>query len=299
MRRKKLNIREALRRYGELYRSLYRYRNKLSIQISKINSRLKNLEEKVTFYKERGELDTAVLYAREYKNLYIVREVLWHVKLNIEGVLSRIDTIKIVAAAFEEFDVTVNTLTSILKDSRVAFRMFSEVSNELLSSYNDIRDTFVMPETDLSSVFVPTEDALEILKGIERKVGEELSRKFPSVPAHLDKVLEEDIESGIMKLYQTIATDGGVSTPTTMTYPRSSDDIGGIGVKINIESLKNMRPSELSKIEKITLNYLLRMSKSGIARVNIYNTARLFRITPLQILDVLYSLCEQGLIQFV
>jgi len=300
VRRKKLSIREAIRRYGELYRSLYKYRNKLSIQVSKINSKLRGLEENILFYKERGEMNTAVLYAREYKNLYIVREILWHIKLNIDGVLGRIDTIKTVAAAFEDFDTTIKTLNSILKDSRVIYSMFSEVSSELLNSYNDIRDTIVTPEADLSFLFVPTEDAMEILKDIERKVGEELSRKFPNVPVNLDKVLDEDIERGIARLYSSIATDGGTSTITQKNPHSNKEDIGSIKVKVDLGRVRNVNPRDLSKIEKMTLNYLLRMGRrSGVTTVNVYGVARLFRVTPLQVLDALYSLCEANLIIFL
>ena len=226
--------------------------------------------------------------------------MLWHIKFNIDGVLGRIDTIKTVAAAFEDFDTTIKTLNSILKDSKIIYSMFSEVSSELLNSYNDIRDTIIAPEADLSFLFIPTEDAMEILRDIERKVGEELSRKFPNVPVHLDKVLDEDIEQGIARLYSSIATDGGTSTTTLKTPQPKKEDIGSIRVKVNIGLVRQVDPRDLSKIERMTLNYLLRMGRrSGVATVNIYGVARLFRVTPLQVLDSLYSLCEANLISFL
>jgi len=298
MRRKKLSIRDALKKYGELYKRLYIYRNALSVQISKINNRLKNIEEKIRWYKEKKDLETAVLYAREYKNLHIVREVLWHIKLNVEGVLGRIDTIKTVAAAFEDFDITIKTLTQILKDSKAVFSAFSEVSSELLSSYIDIKDTLVPPEPDFSYIITPTEDALDILKNIERKVGEELSRKFPNVPTNLDKLIEGNIENGIARLYNVLATDGGVNIPIRNSYPIYRDDIGDISIKINLSRIKSFRFRDLTKLERLMLNYLIRTGRKGYSKINIYSMARLFRTTPLQILDSLYSLSEVDLVRF-
>ncbi|HEW93509.1 MAG TPA: hypothetical protein ENF47_02225, partial [Thermoprotei archaeon] len=201
MLRRKLDIRSVLKRYNELYRKLYIYRNALSVQISKINNRLKGLEDRARWYKEKGDIDTAYLYAREYKSLYIVREVLWHIKLNIEGVLGRIDTIKTLIAPFEDLDVTLKTLDQVLKDSKVIYSMFSNISSELLSAYTDLQSTLTSPDIDLSYITVPVEDAKAILENIERKVGMELIKKFPNIPRNLDEVFKEGLESGITKLY--------------------------------------------------------------------------------------------------
>ncbi|RLG62730.1 hypothetical protein DRN84_01135 [Candidatus Geothermarchaeota archaeon] len=297
MLRRKLDIRSVLKRYNELYRKLYIYRNALSVQISKINNRLKGLEDRARWYKEKGDIDTAYLYAREYKSLYIVREVLWHIKLNIEGVLGRIDTIKTLIAPFEDLDVTLKTLDQVLKDSKVIYSMFSNISSELLSAYTDLQSTLTSPDIDLSYITVPVEDAKAILENIERKVGMELIKKFPNIPRNLDEVFKEGLESGITKLYNVVATDGG----NAMQILRRMDNeelVGRVHVKLDIDAIKKIKFKDLSKDERQVLTYLLRSGRKDSIYINIYNLARLLRKTPLQILDSLYSLSDQGLIVF-
>jgi len=297
MLRRKLDIRSVLKRYNELYRKLYIYRNALSVQISKINNRLKGLEDRARWYKEKGDIDTAYLYAREYKSLYIVREVLWHIKLNIEGVLGRIDTIKTLIAPFEDLDVTLKTLDQVLKDSKVIYSMFSNISSELLSAYTDLQSTLTSPDIDLSYITVPVEDAKVILENIERKVGMELIKKFPNIPRNLDEVFKEGLESGITKLYNVVATDGGNATQILRRMD-NEELVGRVHVKLDIDAIKKIKFKDLSKDERQVLTYLLRSGRKDSIYINIYNLARLLRKTPLQILDSLYSLSDQGLIVF-
>ncbi|RLG60481.1 hypothetical protein DRN87_04070 [Candidatus Geothermarchaeota archaeon] len=297
MLRRKLDIRSVLKRYNELYRKLYIYRNALSVQISKINNRLKGLEDRARWYKEKGDIDTAYLYAREYKSLYIVREVLWHIKLNIEGVLGRIDTIKTLIAPFEDLDVTLKTLDQVLKDSKVIYSMFSNISSELLSAYTDLQSTLTSPDIDLSYITVPVEDAKAILENIERKVGMELIKKFPNIPRNLDEVFKEGLESGITKLYNVVATDGGNATQILRRMD-NEELVGRVHVKLDIDAIKKIKFKDLSKDERQVLTYLLRSGRKDSIYINIYNLARLLRKTPLQILDSLYSLSDQGLIVF-
>jgi len=297
MLRRKLDIRSVLKRYNELYRKLYIYRNALSVQISKINNRLKGLEDRARWYKEKGDIDTAYLYAREYKSLYIVREVLWHIKLNIEGVLGRIDTIKTLIAPFEDLDVTLKTLDQVLKDSKVIYSMFSNISSELLSAYTDLQSTLTSPDIDLSYITVPVEDAKVILENIERKVGMELIKKFPNIPRNLDEVFKEGLESGITKLYNVVATDGGNATQILRRMD-NEELVGRVHVKLDIDAIKKIKFKDLSKDERLVLTYLLRSGRKDSIYINIYNLARLLRKTPLQILDSLYSLSDQGLIVF-
>ena len=297
MLRRKLDIRDVLKKYNELYRKLYIYRNALSVQISKINNRLKGLEDQARWYKEKGDIDTAYLYAREYKSLYIVREVLWHIKLNIEGVLGRIDTIKTLIAPFEDLDVTLKTLDQVLKDSKVIYSMFSNVSSELLSTYTDLQSTLTSPDIDLSYITVPVEDAKVILENIERKVGIELMKKFPNIPRNLDEVFKDGLENGIAKLYNVVATDGG-NTAQILKRMDNEELVGGVYVKLDIDAIKKIRFKDLSRDERQVLTYLLRIGRKDSIHINIYNLARLLRKTPLQILDSLYSLSDQGLIVF-
>ncbi len=296
MRRRRFSLEDFIRNYNQVFRELYTYRGRLSVRLAKLNARLSKLQSYMEMYKERGDLETASLYAREYKVVYIVREMVWSMMLKIDGVLSRIDTVKTFISAFEGMDQTVEVLNEVAKFSGVQIKMLETLSRELGNEYINVLHEEVISDRLLNPIVLPLPDAKELLTNIEKTVVKEIAKKFPDVPKELDVDIGEDVSRVVNKLYEVIATDGGTSS-TTMVRGKSSY-VGTLKIRINTNHIQKHGIKKLDKQERILLNYLFRMSRGVSCNINIYDVARLFRTTPLRILDALYELSEEGFISF-
>ena len=296
MRRRRFSLEDFIRNYNQVFRELYTYRGRLSVRLAKLNARLSKLQSYMEMYKERGDFETASLYAREYKVVYIVREMVWSMMLKIDGVLSRIDTVKTFISAFEGMDQTVEVLNEVAKFSGVQIKMLETLSRELGNEYINVLHEEVISDRLLNPIVLPLPDAKELLTNIEKTVVEEISKKFPDVPKELDIDIGEDVSRVVNKLYEVIATDGG-ATSTTLVR-RKSSYVGTLKIRINTNYIQKNGIKKLDKHERILLNYLFRISHGVSCNINIYDVARLFRTTPLRILDALYELSEEGFISF-
>lgn len=296
MRRRKFNPEDFIRSYNQVFRELYAYRGRLSLELAKLNARLSKLQSYMEMYKERGDLETASLYAREYKVVYIVREMVWSMMLKIEGVLSRIDTVKTFVSAFEGIDQTVKALNEVAKLSGIQIKLLETLSRELGNEYINVIHEEVISDRHLNPIILPLPDAKELLTNIEKTVVKEIAKKFPDVPKELDVNMREDVTRVVNKLYEVIATDGG-ATLTTLTR-RKSSYVGVLKIKVNTDYIQRNGMKRLDKMERILLNYLIRISRGISCNINIYDVARLFRTTPLRILDALYELSGEGFISF-
>jgi len=296
MRRRRFSLEEFIRNYNQVFRELYRYRGRLSVRLAKLNTRLSKLQSYMELYKERGDLETSYLYAREYKVVYIVREMVWSMILKIDSILSRIDTVKTFISGFEGMDQTVEVLYDVAKYSGLQINILEKLSRELGDEYINILNEEIISERLMNPIILPHPDAKSLLIDIERSVVKEISKKFPEVPREFDVDIGEDVSKVVNKLYEAIATDGG-SIQTALVRPRRSY-IGGLKIKIDIDNIKKKGIKKLDKQERILLNYLLRISHDSSCKINIYDLARLFRTTPLKILDSLYELSGEGYISF-
>lgn len=296
MRRRRFSLEDFIRNYNQVFRELYRYRGRLSVRLAKLNARLSKLQSYMELYKERGDLETSYLYAREYKVVYIVREMVWSMMLRIDSILSRIDTVKTFISAFEGMDHTVEVLNDVAKYSGLQINILEKLSRELGYEYINILNEEIVSERLMNPIILPHTDAKDLLVNIERSVVKEISKKFPEVPREFNVGIGEDVSKVVNKLYEVIATDGGPMQTTLVR--RKGSYIGGLKIKIYVDSIQRKGIKNLDKQERILLNYLLRISHEASCNVNIYDLARLFRTTPLKILDSLYELSGEGYISF-
>ncbi len=295
MRRKRYSFEDFIKSYGEVFRQLYSYRGKLSVRLAKLNSRLSKLQSYMEMYKERGDLETAALYAREYKVVYIVREMIWSMILKIDGVLSRIDTVKTFISGFEGMDKTVKVLSDIAKYSGVQIQLLEGISRELGNEYIDIIHEDIISDKLLKPIILPLPDAKELLTSIEKDVVKEISKRFPDVPKDIDIPISNEVSQVVNRLFEVIATDGGITSTTSIDR---NPYVGTLKISININKIQREGIKRLDRKERVMLNYLFRLSRGRTCNINIYNVAKFFRTTPLEVLDILYSLSEEGLISF-
>ena len=294
MRRRKYSFEDFIKNYSQLFRELYSYRGRLSIRLAKLNSRLGKLQSYMEMYKEKGDLETAALYAREYRVVYIVREIIWNMILKIDGVLSRIDTVKTFISGFEGIDRTVKVLNEVVEYSGIQMQILEGLSREIGNEYIDIINEDVVSDRLLRPIILPLPDARELLNNIEKEVVKEISKKFPDVPKDISIPMTGEVNQVVNKLFEVIATDGG----TTTIHREHNPYVGTLKISININKIQREGIKRLDKKERILLNYLFRISRGKVCTINIYNVAKFFRTTPLAILDILYTLSEEGLIEF-
>ncbi len=292
MRLRRYRFNDFIKMYDKMERELYIYRSRLSMELSKVSKRLEDIHSYIEIYRERGDLETAAIYAREYNVLYIVRELIWHTLLRLEGVMGRIDTIKKFISAFDGMNDTLKAVNDVAKVVGYTVRGFEDLTRELYSGYEEIVVDASVPVRD--GYIFPVEDAKEILRSIEKDVVEELSRKFPVIPRDAD-VSPEGIPTLVNRLYEAIATDGGVST----TREEQPESIGVVRIRLNREYLHRVARKKLDRLERLLLNHIMKGYKGGVIEINIFRLARIYRTTPMKVLDTLYSLGEEGIVSFV
>ncbi len=291
MRLRRYRLGDFVRMYDKMERELYIYRGRLSMELSKVNKRLEDIHSYMQIYRERGDIETAALYAREYKALYIVREILWHTLLRLEGVMGRIDTIKKFVSAFDGMQDTLKAVNDVAKIVGPTMRGFEELTRDLYHGYEEI---VVDASVPLRNGYIfPVEDAKEILRSIEKDVVKELAKKFPAIPKDVE-VTPEGIPTLVNKLYEAIATDGGVVT----TQQRGEEAVGKVRVVLHRDSLYRIARKKLDRLERGVLNHLMRNYREEGIDINIFRLAKLFRTTPMKILDTLYALSDMGVLSF-
>ncbi len=293
MKLRRFRFGEIIQVYDQMGRQLYVYRGRLSMELAKVNNRLEKLQEYMDLYKERGDLEMAAIYAREYKALYVVREILWHMILRLDGVMARIDTVKKLASGFDGMGDTLKAVSDVIKVAGPAVSGFEELARNLYTGYTELVVDASVPVTNM--YVAPVEDAKEILRNIEKDVVKELAKKFPKIPRDIE-VSPEAIPKLVNRLYEAIATDGGVAE--VMVKPRDEEVVGIVRVSLNREELYRVSMHRLERLERAVLNYLLKNYRGGEVSLNLFRFARAYRTTPMKVLDALYSLSEIGLIRF-
>jgi hypothetical protein len=181
---------------------------------------------------------------------------------------------------------------------------FNTYYKSFIDGYIDLESFINIPELDLAKfVSLSDDDAVKIIQAVERKVGEELSKKFPNVPVHLDQFLSADPKKGVRKLYEVLATDGGVyeGGVSMDNYSGSVNRMEALKnsiLRINVNRLKSVNAKHLEKVEITILRYIINIKRGEFDYMDIYQLARITRASPEVILEGLYSLAEKGLIAF-
>ena len=306
---KKTNPSDVARRYDLLKKEIGGYRMHIKAIISSIDRKILMFRDKYRFYKERKELQFASIYLKETGNLRVLKNVLHTVDLGLLAVNLRLDTMKIVISALLEFKESTKVINKVIGDIKLMNSSFNDYYKSFINGYFDLETLVNIPELDTANfLFLENEDALKIIQTVERTVGEELAKRFPNVPAELDQILSEDPKEGVKKLYEILATDGGVRDDTIDTiyskyignqdmHVRSSQFRDSI-LKVNLKMLKKIDLSKLEKTEIAILKYIINIKKGEFGYMDIYQLAKLTRSSPESILQSLYELAEHKIIHF-
>ena len=303
---KKINPTDVSRRYDLLKKEIGGYRMHIKAIISSIDKKIMVFRDKYMLYKERKELQFASIYMKETGNLRVLKNILQTVDLGLLAVNLRLDTMKIVVSALLEFKESTKVINKVVGDIRLMNDNFNDYYKSFINGYFDLETLINIPELDLANFLsLENEDALKIIQTVERTVGEELAKRFPNVPADLDQILSEDPKEGVKKLYEILATDGGVRENKIYSgyMGRRDRRLGSSQVrdsilKVNPRMLKRIDLSKLEKKEIAILKYIINIRKGEFGYTDIYQLAKITRSSPETVLQSLYDLAELKIIHF-
>ena len=299
---KKITPADVSRRYDLLRKEIGGYRMHIKTIISSIDKKILMFRDKYKFYKKRKEYQFATIYLKETSSLKLLKNVLQSVDLGLLAVNLRLDTMKIVVSALLEFKESTKVIDKVIGDIRIVNDNFSNYYKSFMSGYIDLETLINIPELDLAN-FLSTdnEDAIKIIQTVERTVGEELAKKFPNVPAELDQILSADPKEGAKKLYEILATDGGVKENYVYSHLGSQvrrHIFHNSILKVNPKMLRRLDISKLGKLEIAILKYIVNIKKGEFGYMDIYQLARVTKSSPESILESLYELAELKIINF-
>lgn len=302
---KKFTPSDVARKYDFLKKEIGGYRMHIKAIISSIDRKILMFRDRYKFYKERKEYQFASIYLKETSNLRVLKNVLRTVDLGLLAVNLRLDTMKIVVSALLEFKESAKTIDKVIGDIRLMSDSFNNYYKSFMNGYFDLETLINIPELDLANFLsLDNENALKIIQTVERTVGEELAKRFPNVPAELDQILSKDPKEGVRKLYEILATDGGVREDIPynkyIAYQGKhvKSKITSSILKVDPRVLKRIDPSKLGKTEIAVLKYIVNIKKGEFGYMDIYQLAKLTRSSPESILESLYELAELKIIHF-
>ncbi len=301
---KKVTSTEVARKYEMLKKEIGGYQMHIRNIINSIDKKIVAFREKYEFYKKRKEPRFAALYLKEANNLRMLKNVLMTVDMGLLAVNLRLDTMKVVVSALLEFKESTKVINQVIEDARVMSDSFSNYYKSFIDGYIDLESIINIPEIDLANfVSLQDEDATKIIQAVERKIGEELSKRFPNIPEQLDQILSDDPRKGVQKLYEMLATDGGVYESGAGRYggytpTRSRNQIKNSILRVNVKKLKTVDARKLEKIEVAILRYIINIKRGEFGYMDIYQLAKMTRSSPETVLEGLYNLAEAGLISF-
>ncbi len=328
--RKKIKKEEVIKKYTLVKREIDIYHRNIKGILKNLEFKMSRLYDKYNFYLKRKDLKMAVIYKREIENLKTIRSVLSAIELGVLAVTLRIDTLRIVLSAILDLRDTTQMLVNTLNISKLVSRQFDSKIRDFIRSYLDFKDIVIIPDVELDKfIELSSEDAKKIVSAVERKIGEELSKRFPLIPKQLDEVIGDDIEAGVRKLYSILATDGGIrasgdtiptnlehvssasgnkkqdansQTINTHTYfnmlnPVSSESKPLLKVNMNaLSDIKRLR--KLDSLEISILKYIVNIRRGKFTYMDIYRIAKIYRVPPIEVIERLYDLASSGIISF-
>ncbi len=299
---RKITPADVARRYDLLRKEIGGYRMHIRTIIASIDKKIITFRDRYKLYKEKKEYQFATIYLKETTNLRLLKNVLQSVDLGLFAVNLRLDTMKIVVSALLEFKESTKVIDKVIEDIRIVNDNFSNYYKSFMNGYIDLETLINIPELNLSKFLtIDNEDAVKIIQTVERTVGEELAKRFPNVPAELDQILSNDPKEGVKKLYEILATDGGVKE--NYTYTRLGNQMRhrkfqNSILKVNPKMLKRLDISKLGKLEITILKYIVSIKKGEFGYMDIYQLARVTKSSPESILESLYELAELKIISF-
>lgn len=196
--KKNITSEELTRKYDHIIRQISIYRTYLKNAISSIERKMAIYKQKCEYYKLNNEPAMANVYSREIDVLHVLKVALNVIDINLHAVSLRIDTLKIVIPALLEIRNMLTTMNNTIKDIKKIANKFGQNYRELFNKYVDIISIAEVPEIRIDIPLI-NEEAAELIKAIEERVGEELSRKLPSAPISLNDYLV-DLRKGISQL---------------------------------------------------------------------------------------------------
>ena len=296
--RREITPEEVANKYKALRKEIMGYQMHIKHILTAIDRRMEKFKDKIGYYHKIGEPRFATIYHKETKNLLLIKRILMSICNGLEAVYLRLDTMGTLVPALLHVKSSVKTIQDVVYRIRVVDDGFSEVYKVFMDSFMDLDFILNIPEVDLAKFLELEEPAKDIIKTVERKIGEELSRIYPNVPTNLDQLLSSNPKEGVKKLYEVLATDGGYVIERDAKKSRGV--IEPSILRINYDRVRNIRRGdELDKTDMLILRYIVNVRRGVFDYQDIYKVARIARASPEYILDRLYHLAERGYIYFL
>ena len=300
--RKEVTPDEVANKYKTLRKEIVGYQMHLKHLISAIDRKMEKFKERIGYYHKIGEPKFATIYHNETKNLLLIKKILLSISNGLEAVYLRLDTMGTVVPALLHVKSSVRTIRDVVDTVRVVDDGFSETYKIFMDNFMDLDFMLDIPDIDLAKFLELDAPAEEIIKTVERKIGEELSKIYPSVPKNLDQILSSNPKVGVKKLYEVLATDGGyiASNQGSVANANNRSVIEPTILRVNLEKIKSIRRrGALDRTDMLILKYIINVKKGTFSYQDIYKVARIARASPEYILDRLYKLAEGGYIYFL
>lgn len=301
MLRREITPDEVASKYKTLRKEIVGYQMHIKHLVSSIERKMEKFKERIGYYHKIGEPRFATIYHNETKNLLLIKKILLSISNGLEAVYLRLDTMGTVVPALLRVRNSVRTIRDVVDKVRVVDDGFSEMYRVFIDDFMDLDFMLDIPDVDLARFLELDAPAEEIIKTVERKIGEELSKIYPSVPKNLDQILSSNPKEGVKKLYEVLATDGGyVAGGSASNTRNSSRVIEPTILRVNLEKIKSIRRrSTLDRTDMLILKYIVNVKRGTFNYQDIYKVARIARASPEYILDRLYKLAESGYIYFL
>lgn len=299
--RREISPDEVASKYKSLRKELVGYQMHIKHLISAIDRKMERFKERIGYYYKIGEPRFATIYHNETRNLMIIKKILLSISNGLEAVYLRLDTMGTVLPALLHVKSSVRAIRDVVDKVRVVDDGFSESYKVFMDNFMDLDFMLDVPDIDLARFLELDTSAEEIIKTVERKIGEELSKIYPSVPKNLDEILSSNPKQGVKKLYEVLATDGGyVAGDRGSVRAISNRVIEPTILRVNHEKIKSIRMRNvLDRTDTLILRYIINVKRGVFSYQDIYKVARIARASPEYILDRLYKLAEDGYIYFL
>ncbi len=290
---------EVANKYKLLRKEIVGYQMHIKHLISTIDRKMEKFRERIGYYHKIGEPKFATIYHNETKNLLLIKKILMSISNGLEAVYLRLDTMGTVVPALLHVRNSVRTIRDVVDRVRIIDDGFSETYKVFMDNFMDLDFLLEIPDIDLAKFLELEDPAKDIIRTVERKIGEELSKIYPSIPKNLDQILSSNPKEGVKKLYEVLATDGGY-VAGTVTGGKEPKVLEPSILRVNIDKIKSIRVRDaLEKTDVLILKYIINVKRGAFTYQDIYKVARIARASPEYILDRLYKLAEWGYIYFL
>jgi len=182
--------------------------NKLEQTCFRLKERDRSLFTTCINASKNNNREKASIFATELAEVRRIGKLLYHMQLNIEGVILRLETLR----ELSDIVIDLRPALKLLQDaSSGLFQLFPDVSAELNVVTNTIQETLHVTKLTSDESIIPvghkTEGGAEILKEvssfIERKIIEDLPEPPMSAPASSVKVSSAPVKERVALLAST------------------------------------------------------------------------------------------------